>query len=290
PQQGPRQRLWQRSQQESWQGPWQRSQGPWQSYNKRQHNYNNSGNHNPDGLNHRYNNCNKIAWLPNNNNEVQLVIQSSNNNKAQLYNSEITQFDNNIQSDNSIEIIYLEDQTTISTKYSTQILAPPFVGQTFNTWEYADKYLNDYVWRENFVIIKLRNNQDFSPEKVCRQHTYACDHQGNYVPKKSKAAIVSIISLSLKHNHLLNSITNSYATKNQILPKAVIQEIHFYMAQGNLSAIIQHRFLSAKFPEITIYPRDLQNLIQKYKVTNYEENDISKLLRQLLTKKAEEPG
>ncbi|CAG8835687.1 10782_t:CDS:2, partial [Racocetra persica] len=99
---------------------------------------------------------------PNNNDEMQSIIQPSNNNEAQPSNGEIIQFDN-IQSENDIKIIYLEDQTTIST--NEQILAPPFVGQTFNTWECADEYLNDYAWRENFVIIKLRNDRDSSPEK-----------------------------------------------------------------------------------------------------------------------------
>ncbi|CAG8693843.1 35748_t:CDS:2, partial [Racocetra persica] len=79
----------------------------------------------------------------NNNNEVQLIIQPSNNNEAQPSNGEITQF-NNIQSENNIEMIYLEDQTTIST--NEQILIPPFVEQIFNTWECADEYLNDYTW------------------------------------------------------------------------------------------------------------------------------------------------
>ncbi|CAG8818853.1 6625_t:CDS:2, partial [Racocetra persica] len=74
-----------------------------------------------------------------------------------------------------------------------------------------------------------------------------------------KAAIISITSLNLKHNHPLNSMTNSYATKNRTLPEAVIQEIRFYMAQGNLSTIIQCRLLSAKFPEITIYLHDVES-------------------------------
>ncbi|CAG8798346.1 23738_t:CDS:1, partial [Gigaspora rosea] len=60
--------------------------------------------------------------------------------------------------------------------------------------------------------------------------------------------------------------------------------------EGNLNATIQRRLLSAKFPDVTIYPRDLQNLIQKYKIANQEENDASKLLSQLLNKKTKEPG
>ncbi|RHZ49795.1 hypothetical protein Glove_511g1 [Diversispora epigaea] len=83
---------------------------------------------------------------------------------------------------------------------------------------------------------------------------------------------------------------NTYATKNRTLPETVEREICFYTAEGNLNATIQRRLLSAKFPNITIYPRDLQNLMQKYKVADRQENDASNLLRQLLTKKTEEPG
>ncbi|CAG8656567.1 18954_t:CDS:2, partial [Gigaspora rosea] len=50
------------------------------------------------------------------------------------------------------------------------------------------------------------------------------------------------------------------------------------------------KLLSAKFPNVTIYPHDLQNLIQKYKIANREKNDTSNLLRHLLNKKAEELG
>ncbi|CAG8728785.1 6691_t:CDS:1, partial [Cetraspora pellucida] len=105
-----------------------------------------------------------------------------------------------------------------------------------------------------------------------------------------KAALISVTSLNINYNHALDPMTNSYATKNQTLLKAIMQEIFFYITKRNLSATIQRRLLSAKFPNITIYPHDLQNLIQKYKVANWKENDASKLLRQLLTKKSEEQG
>jgi len=62
------------------------------------------------------------------------------------------------------------------------------------------------------------------------------------------------------------------------------------MVEGNLSAMIQCRLLSTKFPEVMIHPRDLHNLIKKYKIANWKESNIAKLLRHLLTKKAEEPG
>lgn len=107
-------------------------------------------------------------------------------------------------------------------------------------------------------------------------------------PKKT--AVISITSVELSHNHPPNPKVNQYATKNRTLPEAVIQDIRFYTVEGNLSSTIQRRLLSAKYPNITIHPRDIQNIIQKYKVDRIEENDAANLLRQLLTKKAEESG
>ncbi|RHZ51730.1 hypothetical protein Glove_471g4 [Diversispora epigaea] len=164
----------------------------------------------------------------------------------------------------------------------------PFVGQVFETWDDVDKYLHEYAWQEKFIVIKTRNNRDPSLEQTCRRRTYACNHQGTYKPKKTvilenqrnskskrtgcpwhvninfpkKTAIINITSLNINHNHQLDPMTNVYTTKNRTLPEAVVQEICFYTAEGNLG--------------VTIQP-------------DRQENDASKFLRQLLTKKTEEP-
>ncbi|CAG8685675.1 6228_t:CDS:2, partial [Acaulospora morrowiae] len=156
-----------------------------------------------------------------------------------------------------------------------QIMMLPFVGQVFETWDDVDKYFNDYTWQKNFVVIKIRNDRDLPPEQTCRQRTFACDHQGTYGPKKSvilenqrnsrskrsgcswhvnvtfpkKAAIISVKSLNLDHNYLLNPTTNLYVAKNRTLPEAVVREICFYTVEGNLNATLSGA--SAKcFPEI----------------------------------------
>ena len=97
-------------------------------------------------------------------------------------------------------------------------------------------------------------------------------------------------SLELNHNHPLVPTTNLYAVKNRTLPEAILREIRFYTVEGNLGAMTQRRLLSTKFPGITIFLRDLQNQIQKYKIEDRQENDAARLLKHLLTKKAEEPG
>ncbi|CAG8689087.1 5574_t:CDS:2 [Gigaspora rosea] len=201
------------------------------------------------------------------NDKAQLITQFSDNDETQPSNSKIIQFNNSIQLDNDTEILDLEELTTIST--NEQILAPPYVGQIFDSWELADQYFNNYDWQENFVIIRTRNDQDPLPEQICTyvpKKSVILENQRNSKLKRSgypwhvnvtfpkKAVIVSITLLNISHNHLLDPITNSYATKNRTLPEAVLREIYFYTTEGNLNTTIQRKLLSAKFPNITIFP------------------------------------
>lgn len=107
---------------------------------------------------------------------------------------------------------------------------------------------------------------------------------------QKKTAGISVTSLELNHNHTISPRANLYAPKYRTFPNDIVQKVRFYTVEGNLNATIQRRLLSAKFPNFTIHPRNLQNLIQKYKRMDREENDAAKLLKHLLTKKAEEPG
>ncbi|CAG8555087.1 2056_t:CDS:2, partial [Dentiscutata erythropus] len=122
-----------------------------------------------------------------------------------------------------------------------------------------------------------------------KRRTYACDYQDTYIPKKSVILENQRNSKSKRSGCPWHINVNFPKKANRTLPEAVIREISFYTAEGNLNATIQRKLLSVKFPDITIYPRNLQNLMQKFKAASREENDASKLLKWLLTKKAEEP-
>ncbi|KAF0424579.1 hypothetical protein F8M41_006488 [Gigaspora margarita] len=45
--------------------------------------------------------------------------------------------------------------TNITSSFSQETIAPPFVGQVFVTWQEVDINLQEYAWQEKFVVIKL---------------------------------------------------------------------------------------------------------------------------------------
>ncbi|RHZ69002.1 hypothetical protein Glove_291g34 [Diversispora epigaea] len=131
-------------------------------------------------------NCNKEITLPSNDETTLLSIndktQPNNNN-----NNETILPDNSIPLENSISNI-------TNSLLLQQAIVVPFVGQVFEIWDDVDKYLHEYAWQEKFVIIKTRNDRGPPPEQI--------------------SAIINITSLNINHNHPLNPITNTYATKN----------------------------------------------------------------------------
>ncbi|CAG8769247.1 2959_t:CDS:2, partial [Cetraspora pellucida] len=68
----------------------------------------------------------------------------------------------------------------------------------------------------------------------------------------------------LNHNHTISPRANLYAPKYRTFLDVIVQEVRFYIVKGNLNAT-------------------------KYKRMDHNENDAVKLLKYLLTKKAEEP-
>ncbi|CAG8544646.1 7254_t:CDS:2 [Dentiscutata heterogama] len=187
------------------------------------------------------------------------------------------------QSDNNNEILLpSNNKTALSSNKDDNI--------QHNDITMFDNNLQSNNITEGLITSTTKNERGSPLDQTYRRCTYACDRQGTYEPKKSvilenqrnskskrtrcpwhinvtfpkKATTISITSLNISHNHLLDFQTNLYASKNQTLPEA--------------------------FPNIMIYLRDLQNLIQKYKIANQEENDASKLLKHLLNKKAKELG
>ncbi|CAG8538074.1 16477_t:CDS:2, partial [Racocetra fulgida] len=136
---------------------------------------------------------------PNNNNEVQLVIQPSNNDEAQPYNGEIIQFDNDIQSENGIEMIYLEDQTTISTKYSTQLIA---------TYPNTAHYLNYELYPSKESLCKLAAILDLW---LCDKTQYV-----NYNEWYHANASVQLSGASAECFPEIDCILNEYLTEEML--------------------------------------------------------------------------
>ncbi|CAG8767246.1 5637_t:CDS:2 [Gigaspora margarita] len=150
---------------------------------------------------------------------------------------------------------------------------------------------NDEILQlEDQTIMTTKNEQDPPPERTYRRCTFACDHQGTYEPKKT-VILENQRNSKSKKSGCLWDVNVSFPKKTVGISVTSLELNHNHtIIEGNLNATIQCRLLSAKFPNFTIHPRNLQNLIQKYKRMDREENDAAKLLKHLLTKKAEEPG
>ncbi|CAG8656901.1 14702_t:CDS:2, partial [Dentiscutata erythropus] len=142
-------------------------------------------------------------------------------------------------------------------------------------------YSNDEILQPEYQAIMTTKNSK-SKRSGCRWHVNMS------FPKKT--AVISITSLELSHNHTISPRANLYTSKYRTFPDDIVQKVRFYTVEGNLSATIQYRLLFAKFSNFTIHPRDLHNLIQKYKRIDHKENNAAKLLKHLLTKKAEKHG
>ncbi|CAG8593103.1 8381_t:CDS:2, partial [Rhizophagus irregularis] len=56
------------------------------------------------------------------------------------------------------------------------------LGQTFQTWDEAEKFLNDYALEKGFSIRRKRTEND--DNKILRKISWECCCAGNYQPKK----------------------------------------------------------------------------------------------------------
>ncbi|CAG8659939.1 38574_t:CDS:2 [Gigaspora margarita] len=204
---------------------------------------------------------------PSSNNEIQLIIQASNNIKTQSSNSEIIQSDNSIQLSNSSVIIDLDEQTTIST--NEQIFAPPYIGQVFESWESTDNYLNDYAWQKNFVIIKTRNDRDPPPNqhKLIATYSKAAKYLNSelYSSKErwAKAYTTKFFTAGI-------SSTSHVESENSVI-KNVLQA---HPSLCELAAILDHNELPSNEPEKEEY--DTQQIHLNFLLADLTSNEINK--------------
>src|SRR2546423_5262374 len=103
---------------------------------------------------------------------------------------------------------------------------------------------------------------------------------------------VKITSLVNHHNHDCTSTVSYYAPKYRHLSPDILEDIKFFTLDGHMGARIQYRLLTAKYPDIYIYKRDLYNAIYRFKATspNQRQGDGQSILNKLLELQQDEPG
>ncbi|CAG8848732.1 19103_t:CDS:1, partial [Gigaspora margarita] len=54
----------------------------------------------------------------------------------------------------------------------------------FDTWDIAEKYLNDYAKQQGFCLYKRRRALDSKDNTIIRRRTYECSHSGEHEAQK----------------------------------------------------------------------------------------------------------
>ena len=108
-------------------------------------------------------------------------------------------------------------------------------------------------------------------------------------PKKENP--IGITSVKLEHNHEMNPLVNEMAPKFRKFTQLMLNDVEFYVKYGTTSARQIYLLLHAKFPNHSIFKKDLYNAIQKFKVGQKDtiENDAANLLHHLYDKKQQDP-
>ncbi|CAG8817791.1 23134_t:CDS:2, partial [Gigaspora margarita] len=168
-----------------------------------------------------------------------------------------------------------------------------YVGQSFQTWDEAEEYLNNYGKEKGFSIRRKRSEGFLENEnKVVTRINWECSCAGKYQPKKvlnpanhrnrqskvtdckwkvngnmSKKLSSSIIFTTVvdEHNHPMTPSPNTTIAKYRKFNSKMIQFIEFCVKSGISGAQPIGRLLKSKFPEIKIHQKNLYNAIQAAK-------------------------
>ncbi|CAG8760168.1 19138_t:CDS:2, partial [Dentiscutata erythropus] len=189
-----------------------------------------------------------------------------------------------------------------------------FLGQTFLTWDDAQKFLDSYGLEKGFSIRRKRT--EFDSNKVLIRVGWECSCAGKYKAKKvlnpdnqrnrtSRAtdckwrvngnlskdtSIISFTTVVDEHNHLMTPSPQTNIAKYRKFGDDIVEFVEFCIYHGVTGAQSIGRLLKGKFPGRNIYQKSLYNVIQiaKKKLTSRVEYDASDLMRHLYSQRAED--
>ena len=189
------------------------------------------------------------------------------------------------------------------------------VGQVFQTWSDAEKFLTKYSLAKGFSLRRKRVESSIENEiKVVRKMTWECCCAGKYQAKKvinpenqrnkqSKCtncqwhvngnfpksnSNISFTTVVDEHNHQMIPSPSTTLAKYRKLDEDMIEFINFCVSYGTTSARNIKNLLSGQFPEKNINQKNLYNAIQvaKKNLTIRQKYDASDMLQYLYTQKA----
>jgi hypothetical protein len=191
------------------------------------------------------------------------------------------------------------------------------VGQVFQTWADAEKFLTEYSLAKGFSIRRRRTETSIENSiKVIRKITWECCCAGTYQAKKvinpenqrnkqskrtdcqwhvngnllKHSSEISFTTVIDEHNHQMISSPSITLARHRRLDKNIIEFIDFYVSHGITGARNIRNLLSGQFPGRNINNKVLYNAIQqvKKKLVVRQEYDASDMLHHLYNQKADD--
>ncbi|CAG8598697.1 13300_t:CDS:2, partial [Dentiscutata heterogama] len=158
-----------------------------------------------------------------------------------------------------------------------------FLGQTFLTWDDAQKFLDSYGLEKAKKVL--------NPDNQRNRTSSATDCKWRVNGNLSKdTSIISFTTVVDEHNHLMTPSPQTNIAKYRKFGDDMVEFVEFCIYHGVTGAQSIGRLLKGKFPGRKIYQKSLYNVIQiaKKKLTSRVEYDASDLMRHLYSQRAED--
>ncbi|PKY58215.1 hypothetical protein RhiirA4_479941 [Rhizophagus irregularis] len=191
------------------------------------------------------------------------------------------------------------------------------VGQSFQTWLDAEKFLNQYSLKEGFSIRRKRTEKLVENGiEIIRKITWECCCAGKYQAKKvinpenqrnkkskctdcqwhvngnlpKSSSNISFTTVVNEHNHQMIPSPSATIAKHRKLDEDIIEFINFYVLHGTTGARNIKNLLNGQFPGRNINQKNLYNAIQmaKKNLAIRQNYDASDMLQYLYFQKADD--
>jgi hypothetical protein len=188
------------------------------------------------------------------------------------------------------------------------------VGQSFQTWLDAEKFLTQYSLIKGFSIRRKRTEKlNENGIEIIRKITWECCCAGKYQAKKvinpenqrnkqskctdcqwhvngnhpKSSSNISFTTVINEHNHQMIPSPSTTIAKHRKLDEDIIEFINFYVSHGTTGARNIKNLLNGQFPGRNINQKNLYNAIQmaKKNLTIRQNYDASDMLQYLYSQK-----